>query len=230
MLPDAQPRYAGYVAWRGTVDGGEISGRSASVLLDAFTYRILPRGHLLTYAIPGPRGSVLFNWLWYQNIAPGDRLTDLLTDRNGVRAELTVPPGSVQTRHVEQLYAAAADLPSPLTEVIQQTAKPFIQVIVDLEVPQMAFGRSCLIGDAAFALRPHIGVGTAKAADDAWQLGTALLGVTAQRVPDRLKHWETQQLSVAQRALQQGSRGWSKLAGRHLAGGRAAPVRAAPAR
>jgi 2,6-dihydroxypyridine 3-monooxygenase len=38
----------------------------------------------------------------------------------------------------------------------------------------MAFGRSCLIGDAAFALRPHIGVGTAKAADDARQLGTAL--------------------------------------------------------
>ena len=40
-------------------------------------------------------------------------------------------------------------------------------------MPRMAFGRICLIGDAAFALRPHIGVGTAKAADDAWQLGTA---------------------------------------------------------
>ena len=83
MLPDAQPRYAGYVAWRGTIDIDELSGRTASTLLDAFTYRILPRGHLLTYPIPGPDGSVLFNWLWYQNIAPGDRLTDLLTDRNG---------------------------------------------------------------------------------------------------------------------------------------------------
>ena len=41
-MPDAQPRYAGYVGWRGTVDDGEISGRSASILLDAFTYRILP--------------------------------------------------------------------------------------------------------------------------------------------------------------------------------------------
>ena len=201
MVPDAQPRYAGYLAWRGTVDIDQLSGRSASILLDAYTYRILPRGHLLAYPIPGPSGSVLLNWLWYQNIAPGDRLTDLLTDRNGVRAELTVPPGLVQTRHVDQLYAVAADLPSPLAEVIQQTAEPFIQVIVDLEVPRMAFGRSCLIGDAAFALRPHIGVGTAKAADDAWQLGTALLGVTAQRVPDRLKGWETQQLSLARRAL-----------------------------
>jgi 2,6-dihydroxypyridine 3-monooxygenase len=214
LVPDARPRYAGYVAWRGTVDGGEISDRSAGLLLDAFTYRILPHGHLLTYAIPGPRGSALFNWLWYQNIAPGDRLTDLLTDRDGVRTELSVPPGSVQTRHVDQLYAVAADLPSPLAEVIQQTAKPFIQVIVDLEVPQMAFGRSCLIGDAAFALRPHIGVGTAKAADDAWQLGTALLGVTAQRVADRLKGWEIQQLSVARRALRR-----ARTAGRSLQAG-----------
>ncbi|MDT5017825.1 MAG: 2,6-dihydroxypyridine 3-monooxygenase [Mycobacterium sp.] len=203
MLPEARPRYAGYVAWRGTVNIDQLSGRSASTLLDAYTYRILPHGHLLCYPIPGPSGSVLFNWLWYQNIAPGDRLTDLLTDRHGVRAELTVPAGSVQTRHVEQLYSAAdADLPASLAEVIQQTAKPFIQVIVDLEVPRMAFGRCCLIGDAAFVLRPHIGVGTAKAADDAWQLGTALLGATAEHVPDRLKSWETQQLLVARRAMQ----------------------------
>ncbi len=215
MVPDAHPRYAGYVAWRGTVDGAEISGRSASILMDAFTYQILPQGHLLTYAIPGPRGSALFNWLWYQNIAPGDRLTDLLTDRDGFSAELTVPPGLVQTRHVAQLYSAAeTQLPAPLAEIVRQTTEPFIQVIVDLEVPRMAFGRSCLIGDAAFALRPHIGVGTAKAADDAWQLGTALLGAAARHIPDRLRAWETQQLSVARRALQR-----ARAAGRRLQDG-----------
>ena len=212
MVPDAQPRYAGYVAWRGTVEIDHLSDRAASTLLDAFTYRILPSGHLLSYPIPGPSGSVLFNWLWYQNIAPGDRLADLLTDRNGVRTELTVPPGSVQTRHVEQLYSAAdADLPAPLAEVIQHTAEPFIQVIVDLEVPRMAFGRCCLIGDAAFVLRPHIGVGTAKAADDAWQLGSALLGASARYIPTRLRAWETQQMPVARRALQR-----ARTAGRSL--------------
>jgi 2,6-dihydroxypyridine 3-monooxygenase len=215
MVPDAHPRYAGYIAWRGTVHLDQLSDSSASILLDAYTYRILPRGHLLCYAIPGPSGSVLFNWLWYQNIAPGPHLTDLLTDRNGARAELTVPPGSVQSRHVDALRAAAdTQLPAPLAELIQQTAEPFIQVIVDLEVPRMAFGRCCLIGDAAFALRPHVGVGTAKAADDAWQLGTALLGVTPQHVPDRLKGWETQQMTVAQRALQR-----ARVAGRSLQDG-----------
>jgi len=109
---------------------------------------------------------------------------------------------------------ADTDLPAPLAEVVRRTAEPFIQVIVDLEVPRMAFGRSCLIGDAAFALRPHIGVGTAKAADDAWQLGTALLGVTARHVPDRLKAWETQQMPVARRALQR-----ARAAGRSLQAG-----------
>jgi 2,6-dihydroxypyridine 3-monooxygenase len=215
MLPDAHPRYAGYLAWRGTVDIDQLSGSSASILLGAYTYRILPHGHLLSYAIPGSDGSVLFNWLWYQNIPPGDRLTDLLTDRSGVRAELTVPPGSVQTRHVEALRAAAdTQLPAPLAEVVKRTAEPFIQVIVDLEVPRMAFGRCCLIGDAAFALRPHLGVGTAKAADDAWQLGIALQGATAPYIPDRLKGWETQRLTVARRALQR-----ARAAGRSLQDG-----------
>jgi 2,6-dihydroxypyridine 3-monooxygenase len=215
MVPEARPRYAGYVTWRGTIDSAELSDHTASTLLDAFTYRILPSGHLLTYPIPGKDGSMSFNWLWYQNIAPGDRLTDLLTDRNGFTAELTVPPGSVQSCHIEQLHSVAdAELPAPLTELVRRTANPFIQVIVDLEVPRMAFGRSCLIGDAAFALRPHIGVGTAKAADDAWQLGTALLGVTARHIPDRLRAWETQQMTVARRALQR-----ARAAGRSLQAG-----------
>jgi 2,6-dihydroxypyridine 3-monooxygenase len=203
MVPEAKTHYAGYVAWRGTIDRDELSGDAASILRDAITYRILPRGHLLTYPIPGPDGSVLCNWIWYRNVPPGHQLADLLTDRNGFRAELTVPPGSVQDRHLEALHSAAdTELPAPLAELVHRSAEPFIQVIVDLEVPRMVFGRTCLIGDAAFALRPHIGVGTAKAADDAWQLGKALLGVTASYVPDRLKAWETQQLSVARRAMQ----------------------------
>ena len=71
---------------------------------------------------------MLCNWLWYQNVAPGDHLTDLLTDRNGLRAELTVPPGSVQTKHLEALHSAAdAELPSAIAEVVQRTAEPFVQ-------------------------------------------------------------------------------------------------------
>jgi 2,6-dihydroxypyridine 3-monooxygenase len=205
LVPDAQPRYAGYVAWRGTIERDQLSGHTAGILRDAITYRILPNGHLLTYPIPGPDGSELCNWLWYRNVAPGDHLTDLLTDRNGCTAELTVAPGSVQTKHLEALQSAAhTELPSPLAELVQRSVEPFVQVIVDLEVSQIAFGRTCLIGDAAFALRPHIGAGSAKAADDAWQLGNALLHTTGRQIPVRLRGWEAQQLAVARRAMQRG--------------------------
>jgi 2,6-dihydroxypyridine 3-monooxygenase len=216
LLPETRPRYAGYMAWRGawrgTIDRDELSSRTANILRDAITYRILPRGHLLTYPIPGPDGSVLCNWLWYRNVAQGDQLVDLLTERNGCKAELTVPPGSVQTRHLEELHSAAdTELPAPLAEMVRRSAAPFIQVIVDLEVPRMAFGRTCLIGDAAFALRPHIAAGTAKAAEDAWQLGNALLGATSRRIPLLLKGWEAHQLPAARRAMQR-----ARAAGRSL--------------
>ena len=126
LVPDAQPRYVGYLAWRGTIERDELSGRTASILRDAITYRILPHGHLLTYPIPGADGSVLCNWLWYRNVAPGDHLNDLLTERNGLRAELTVPPGSVKTKHLEALHSAADnELPSAIAELVQRSAEPF---------------------------------------------------------------------------------------------------------
>ena len=48
--------------------------------------------------------------------------------------------------------------------------EPLIQAVYDLESPRMAFGRVCLIGDAASGLRPHVAAGQAKACADAWAL------------------------------------------------------------
>ena len=47
----------------------------------------------------------------------------------------------------------------------------------------MAFGRVCLIGDAAFAVRPHAAAGTAKAADDGWALAEELTAAAATSRP-----------------------------------------------
>jgi 2,6-dihydroxypyridine 3-monooxygenase len=57
----------------------------------------------------------------------------------------------------------------------------------------MAFGRVCILGDAAFAARPHCGAGTAKAAEDAWQLGNAL-AKTNNDVSVALQRWQERQL------------------------------------
>jgi hypothetical protein len=49
-----------------------------------------------------------------------------------------------------------------------------IQKIVDIVVPRTVFGRVCLLGDAAFVVRPHTAGATAKAAKDATSLTDAL--------------------------------------------------------
>jgi 2,6-dihydroxypyridine 3-monooxygenase len=53
----------------------------------------------------------------------------------------------------------------------------------------MAFGRVCLLGDAAFAARPHAAAGTAKAAADAWDLASAL-AANPTNIPEALRGWE----------------------------------------
>ncbi len=55
-------------------------------------------------------------------------------------------------------YVNVAD--GPVVELGQRTPEPFIQSIFDVVVPRMAFGRVCLLGDAAFVLRPHAAAAT----------------------------------------------------------------------
>jgi len=87
-------------------------------------------------------------------------------------------------------------------ELIRQKleAEPFVQVIFDLEVPRMAFGRVCLIGDAAFTARPHAGAGTAKAAEDSWTLAQTLRTRDVE-VVEALGHWEVGQIALGRQLV-----------------------------
>ncbi|MGH3341854.1 MAG: FAD-dependent monooxygenase, partial [Carbonactinosporaceae bacterium] len=174
LLPEVVPRYAGYVGWRGTVAEAKLSGDAATLFEDALIYAVVPGGHIVGYFIPGPDGELArrrrdFNYVWYRNVAAGPALDELLTDRHGTPCPVSVRPGTVQPRFVDELRAAARDrLPPALMEAVTRTPAPFIQSIFDVEVPKMALGRVCLVGDAAFAARPHPAAGTAKAAADGW--------------------------------------------------------------
>jgi 2,6-dihydroxypyridine 3-monooxygenase len=206
LLPEVEPRYAGYVAWRGTVAEHDLSAAAGEALLGAIVYHLVPHGHFLAYPIPNVDGSVepgrrLTNWLWYRNVAEGEDLDALMTDRGGVRRPISLAPGAVAESRLEELRAAAAaDLPPPVAELVAVTAEPFVQVVFDIEAPRMAFGRACLLGDAAFALRPHAAVGSAKAAEDAWRLGEALRG-SGLDVAAALERWEPGQLALGRGAL-----------------------------
>jgi 2,6-dihydroxypyridine 3-monooxygenase len=207
LLPEVSPRYAGYVGWRGAVAGSALHPDTAVALAGAITYCVMPHSHLLAYPIPGPGGERglaggAVNWVWYRNVAAGEELDELLTDRRGARRSVSVPPGFVQERHLTELGTAASEaLPAPLAELVMSTSEPFVQAVFDIEVSRMAFGRICLIGDAAFALRPHIAAGTAKAAEDAWRLGDAMASANGD-VEAALRAWEPHQLALGRNALE----------------------------
>ena len=207
LLPRAEARYAGYVAWRATVPESELAPASFEMLRDAITYCLLPSGHVLVYPIPSLDGDLepgrrLANLVWYHNYDEGDALDDLMTDRSGRRQALSLPPGTVRAEHVAWAREFAdAHMAPPIAEVLHRSPDPFVQVIYDIDVPRMAFGRIALIGDAAFAVRPHAAAGTAKACADAWALRDALRDANGDPVA-ALAGWEPRQLALGRQLLE----------------------------
>jgi len=206
LLPDVAPRYAGYVAWRGTVPERELDAATFDALHDALTYQVLAGSHILVYPIPGPDGAVgvgdrLINMVWYRNVAERD-LAAFLTDRDGRPRSVSLPPGSVRDELVDELRgSAAALLAPPIAEIAARVREPFVQAVFDADVPRMVFGRACLLGDAAFAVRPHAAAGTAKAAEDGWVLA-AELEAAGGDVLKALTAWEASQLDLGSRLLE----------------------------
>ncbi len=196
LFPELRPAYAGYVGWRGTLPEGELPPRANDELRDMLTYHVGERTHVLSYEIPAAESAGRsMNWVWYRNVPDGPPLEALLIDRAGTRHDLSLPAGAVGEEQLDELRTAAGDLPPVFTDLIRATPEPFVQVIVDLEVPAMVRGRVCLVGDAAFALRPHIAAGTAKAAADARALAQAIEAAGGD-VPAALRVWEPGQLAL----------------------------------
>lgn len=207
LLPDVEPRYAGYVGWRGTVLESDLDGDAFESLHEAIIYYVGPNTHVLTYPIPDFDGSVVpgrrrINFVWYRNVAEGAEIEDLMTDRDGVKRSVSLGPGAVQERHVKALFHAAEDqLPRAIAQTVVRSEAPFVQVVFDVDVPRMAFGRVCLIGDAAFVIRPHTAAGTAKAAEDAYRLAEAVAEANGD-VVQALREWEPTQLEVGRGVLE----------------------------
>jgi 2,6-dihydroxypyridine 3-monooxygenase len=207
LLPHVAPHYAGYVAWRGTVPEADLDPTTRAALADAITYQVLPSSHILVYPIPctaGSRhpGSRLMNVVWYRNVAAGAELDALMTDRDGRVRCVSLPPGAVRPERIADLRRDARAVLAPLIhEVVHRVAEPFVQAVFDIDVDRMALGRVCLLGDAAFAVRPHAGASTAKAAADAWELG-AQLAAHGGEVTAALAAWEQRQLAVGKALLE----------------------------
>jgi len=206
MFPDLDRQYSGYVGWRGTLREEQVTARTHGLLDDALAYSVAENTHCVMYPIPGMDGELgggrrLLNYVWYRNVPAGPELAELTTDVRGFGCAVAVHPGAVQQRDVDEMReSAAATLAPAFAEVVTKTEQPYVQVVFDTRIPGMADGRVAIIGDAAFAARPHAAAGTAKAADDAWRLYEQL-GAGSGGIADALKRWEPGQLELGNQLI-----------------------------
>jgi len=177
FLPEVQPEYAGYIAWRALVPESEMSPAERKALCDELTF-CAPDGELsISYPVPARDGDIRFgrrdyNIVWYRPVSE-QQLADINTDASGVRHE-QVPPPLIRRELTAAVKAdARALLPPAVADVFVRAEQPFFQAIFDLASPRLVFGRVALLGDAAFVARPHVGAGVTKAALDAACLADA---------------------------------------------------------
>jgi 2-polyprenyl-6-methoxyphenol hydroxylase-like FAD-dependent oxidoreductase len=179
LLPELEPAYVGYVAWRGLIEERAMSAAAQAALCQHLAFCLPPGEQMLGYPVPGADEAIepgrrRYNWVWYRPVE-AEHLAALLTDTDGRRYDMSIPPARMTAAPVAAMRAAAAELVAPcFLEVVQLVEHPFIQAIYDLASPRLVFGRVILIGDAAFVARPHAGMGVTKAALDALTLAPAL--------------------------------------------------------
>ena len=201
LSPQTQPEYAGYIGWRGTVEESLLTSTTLTALADSMSYYVGENTHIILYPIPGPDGQLsvgerLMNFVWYRNIPAGDEFTSMVTDRKGRLCSVSVQAGEVKQEFVDQVRIdAEALLPAVASEVVVKTAQPYIQIMQDTIADRMAYGRVALIGDAAFASRPHAAAWTAKAVSDGLALAEHL-EKSQFDVTEALANWEPAQLEI----------------------------------
>ena len=180
VLPALEPRYAGYVAWRGVAEERDVPPDIRAQLLERFTFCLPPQELFLALPMPGRdvatrAGERRFNWVWFRLVEFSRELPLLCTDEDGHCHGTTIPPPLLRRAVIAEFRDhAEAVLAPPLALLVAKTRQPFLQPIYDLETPRLAFGRVALLGDAAFVARPHVGTGVTKAAGDALCLAEAL--------------------------------------------------------
>ena len=205
LLPDLNPLYAGYVAWRALIAEQAIPPAIHRELFEYMAFCLPPGEQFLSYPVAGPdndlrAGHRRLNVIWYRPAEEGTELKRLLTDKTGVTHSISIPPPLIRREHIAAMRAAAERLVAPQFRAIARLMdEPVLQPIYDLETPRMAFGRVAVIGDGAFVARPHVGAGVSKASDDALALAEAL---AADDVEPALRRFEARRLPIGRRIIE----------------------------
>ena len=145
FLPQVQPVYAGYVAWRAVLDEARVPRQAHRDIFELYTF-CLPEGEqLLGYPVPGHDGDTVpgrrrYNIVWYRP-ADSPALDDMCTDASGQLHSGGIAPSLIRHEVVARVKADAEALLAPQLAEIFLRSEPFFQPIFDLESPALAFGR-----------------------------------------------------------------------------------------
>ena len=178
FLPQTEPLYAGYVAWRSVLDEAQVPPEIHREIFELYTFCLPDGEQLLGYPVPGRNNDTAagrrgYNIVWYRP-ADSQTLADMCTDGSGHRHAGGIPPPLIRRGVIARVKDDAKTLLAPQIAEIFLQSDPFFQPIFDLESPALVFGRAALAGDAAFVARPHVGAGATKAAIDAAVLADCL--------------------------------------------------------
>ena len=170
LFPGLEPAYAGYVAWRALIDEHALPAELRRRLGNIYWFGLPPGEMIVAYPVPardGAPGHRDWNVVWYRPIVGDEALRDMCTDATGRHHGPAIPPPLVRPEVIAALKRDARTLLAPLIAELLERSQPFFQAIFDVESPRLAVERVCLLGDAAFVARPHVGMGVTKAALDA---------------------------------------------------------------
>ncbi|TKA41639.1 hypothetical protein B0A54_06527 [Friedmanniomyces endolithicus] len=190
LEPQVQRTYAGYCVIRGTVPEPEGSPAALAVFRERFCFFHGPQMQNLTYTIAGEHGTTepgkrLLNFVWYANFPEGSlELEKLMTDKEGRRRRITIPPGMIAPGAWEMVKEMGQQrLPPQMAEMAEKTRSPFVQCITDVIAPKNLYmgDKVVLIGDSLAGFRPHTVASTSQAAFDVMCLVEWLDGKVERR-------------------------------------------------
>jgi 2-polyprenyl-6-methoxyphenol hydroxylase-like FAD-dependent oxidoreductase len=213
FLPEPQPSYAGYVAWRAMLDEGDVPPAIHAEIFERYTYCLPPGELFLGYPVPGrdnetEPGKRAYNIVWYRPTTP-EKLADFCTDASGKNHGTTIAPPLIRPDVIAWIKAETRALVAPqVAEIFERDPRPFFQPIFDLDTSRIVFGRAALLGDAAFLMRPHPGAGTTKGALDAACLADA---IAAHGIDEGLALYQRQQGAFGSGIVRQSRRDGSYL-------------------
>jgi len=179
LMPEVEPRYAGYVNWRGVVEESDVPAALHALIFHHMAF-CFAEGEL-AFSVPmAPDDDTRqcgrrCQFVWCRPVDYETALPQMCTDAGGRRHGISIPSPLIRPELVRDLKKSAeARLAPQIAAVVARAAQPILQAIFDLESPRITFGRVVLLGDAAFVARPHVGMGVTKAALDAQGLTDAL--------------------------------------------------------